>query len=116
MVPYFNILVLGGSAVAAIAVPDYFAKFYGSKDVLVVDWGIYALTLVILLMAMGSGKLELVLPLALIFCYLASIAWNVTMYVNGQLDPGSNFAVVAITLNAIAIIELGYIVYLANKR
>ena len=105
----FNTVVLTASAITAILDPariQAWAK-YGSPKVLIVDWGIYALCLSSIIIAMGLGlDLYVVVPVALLACYLLSLAWNTIMYRRGDLDPTGRFLVVANVLNLLAIVEL----------
>ena len=117
MILWFNIIVLTLCALAAILYPSqiqYWAR-YGGPRVLIVDWGIYALTLAIIIIGLSVDEidLELIIPGALLTCYILSLGWNFVMYRNGKLDPSGWFLIVANLLNLGAIIELS--VYLSQK-
>lgn len=102
---YFNIFLLGISAISALVKPSYIQHMakYKNQEVLIVDWGIYALSLVIL---MVSNNLEK----SLLFCYISSIIWNYKMYKKGEInvDPNSSFYKIAVLGNSIGIIEILY--------
>jgi hypothetical protein len=110
---YINISLLGISAITAIIKPDYIQKMakYKNQEVLIVDWGIYAFTLVLLIVFRNINY-------PLLFCYITSFIWNYKMYKRGEInvDPKSNFFKIAQIGNLIGISEIIYYLVLNSKK
>ena len=100
---YINIILLGISAIVAMLNPSYIQTLakYKNQEVLIVNWGIYAFTLV-LLMILKDIKLPL------LFCYLSSIGWNYYMIHHKLINPDAEFLNITIVANLIGIAEILY--------
>lgn len=110
---YISIALLGISAITAIIKPDYIQEMakYKNQKVLIIDWGIYAFTLVLLMIFNNINY-------PLLFCYITSIIWNYKMYTKKEInvDPKSNFFKIAQIGNLIGISEIIYYLVLNSKK
>ena len=106
---YFTITGLLLSAFFAIFYPKQIQEMalYRDQEVLIVDWGIYALMLGLILIYPQYMYEILLLGLGMSFCY------NVYMYQYGSLNPDGKFTLIANTLNFLAIMEILY--FINNK-
>ena len=100
---YINIILLGISAIVAILNPSYIQTMakYKNPEVLIVDWGIYAFTLVLLMIIKD-------IKLPLLFCYLSSIGWNYHMIHRKLINPDAEFFNITLVANLIGIAEIIY--------
>ena len=106
---YINIILLGICAILAIMNPGYIQNIvkYKNQEVLIVDWGIYAFTIVLIMIYQD-------IKVPLLFCYIASIIWNYRMYKNKliNINPKTNFFIIVLIMNLIGIAEIIY--YIKN--
>ena len=104
---YINIALLGISALTAIVKPSYIQDMaqYANQEVLITDWGIYAFTLVLLMIFKNN------IDNSILFCYTASIIWNLRMYKKKEINenPNTIFFKFAIYGNLLGISEILYI-------
>lgn len=108
---YINITLLGISAIYAIFYPDKIQSLarYSSNEVLIVDWGIYAFTLVLLMLFDN-------LKIALLFCYVISTYWNYKMYKNKEINPDNKFFFIAQIFNILGLLEILYYLRIDYKN
>lgn len=106
---YINIILLGISSIVAMLNPSYIQTLakYKTPEVLIVDWSIYAFTLVLLMIIKD-------IKLPLLFCYLSSTGWNYHMLQHELLNPNKEFFTIAIVFNLIGIAEILYYLRLDN--
>ena len=100
---YINIILLGISAIVAMLNPSYIQTLakYKNQEVLIVDWGIYAFTLVLLMIVKD-------IKLPLLFCYLSSIGWNYHMIHHKLINHDAEFFNISLIGNLIGIAEILY--------
>jgi hypothetical protein len=100
---YINIILLGISAIVAMLNPSYIQTFakYKKPEVLIVNWGIYAFTLVLLMIIKD-------IKIPLLFCYISSIGWNYLLIHNKLINQNEVFFTIALVLNLIGIAEILY--------
>ena len=100
---YINIILLGISAIVAMLNPSYIQTFakYNTPEVLIVNWGIYAFTLVLLMIIKD-------IKLPLLFCYLSSIGWNYHMIHHDLINSDEEFFNVSLIGHLIGIAEILY--------
>ena len=108
---YINIILLGISAIYAMLYPANIQSLagYTTNEVIIVDWGIYAFTLVLVMLFNN-------LKLALLFCYVTSILWVYKMYKNKEINPDNKFFNVAQIFNILGILEIVYYLRIDYKN
>ena len=100
---YINIILLGISAIVAMLNPSYIQTLaeYKNQEVLIVDWGIYAFTLVLLMIIKD-------IKIPLLFCYLSSIGWNYHMIHHDLINSDEEFFNISLIGHLIGIAEILY--------
>ena len=115
--------LLASSALYAIFFPHSIQSIahYPNEEVLIVDWGIYALTLALILTCLSLPKRDSFKCIAffLLFCVIASMCWNFYMF--GVFDVFEDqqrnhrikkeFLIIANGINFLSVVELGYFLY-----
>lgn len=82
---------------------------YTTNEVIIVDWGIYAFTLTLLLIIQN-------IKISLLFCYVISTIWNYKMYKNKEINPDNKFFNIALIFNTLGILEILYYLRIDYKK
>lgn len=105
---YFTAIGLLCSAFFAICFPSYIQDMamYKDQSVLIVDWGIYALMLGLILL-LESKHMYTIIGVGLSISFM----YNMYMFQNKQINPDGKFLIIANILNALALMEIIYKLY-----
>ena len=108
---YINIILLGISSIYAILYPTNIQDLagYTKNEVLIVDWGIYAFTIALLLIIKN-------VKIPLLICYIMSILWNYKMFKKKEINPDNKFFNIALIFNLLGILEILYYLRIDYKN